>query len=180
VSQQPPSVIQNAVLEFRKLRELVEKSVAQVDDEQFFAQLDPESNSIAILLKHLAGNMLSRWTDFLTSDGEKPDRDRDGEFVIASGATRAELLRRVDEGWKCLIDALEPLTDADLGRTVMIRGEPHSVLQAIHRQLTHYGYHVGQVVFLARHLAGARWKSLSIPRGRSQQFNASMKEHFDR
>ena len=162
-----PTFVANAAEEFRKLKGLVDRSLAQVSDQQFFAQLDGETNSIAVVLQHLAGNMRSRWTDFTTSDGEKPDRNRDAEFELGAETTRADMMRRHEDGWRCLFDALAPLSDADLARTVVIRGEPHSVMQAIHRQMSHYGYHVGQVVLLARHFAGADWKSLSIPRGKS-------------
>lgn len=144
--------------------------MAQVSDEQLFAILDAEANSIAIIVKHMAGNMRSRWTDFLTTDGEKPDRDRDGEFVGAP-VRRAELLAMWEDGWRRLFAAIEPLSDADLGRTITIRGEPHSVLQAINRQLGHLSYHVGQIVLLAKHFAGDRWQSLSVPRNQSAEFN---------
>jgi hypothetical protein len=137
--------------------------------------IDEEANSIATVIKHMAGNMRSRWTDFLTSDGEKPDRNRDQEFV-APPASREELLRSWEEGWQHVFAALEPLTDADLGRTVTIRGEAHSVLQAINRQLTHYASHIGQMVLLAKHFRGREWQSLSIPRNRSLEFNQRVAE----
>jgi hypothetical protein len=142
----------------------------QVADEQLFTSLDEEANSIAIIAKHMAGNMRSRWTDFLTADGEKPDRNRDSEFVDPPH-TRQGLLEDWDHGWRCVFDALEPLSDADLGRTVTIRGEAHSVMQAINRQMAHYAYHVGQIVLLAKHFASDRWQSLSVPRNRSAEFN---------
>ncbi len=142
----------------------------QASDEELFATLDEEMNSIAVIVKHMAGNMRSRWTDFLVSDGEKPDRNRDQEFE-APPASREALLKLWEEGWGCLFSALEPLSDADLHRTVTIRGEPHSVTQAIHRQLAHYPYHCGQIVFLAKHFRGREWKSLSIPRGKSTSHN---------
>jgi hypothetical protein len=160
-----------AVRELRRLQGLAEKAMAQVDDDDFFATLGDDENSIAIVVKHLAGNLRSRFRDFLTTDGEKPDRNRDGEFVITPEDTRQALLAAWQEGWHILFAALEPLAAADLGRTVTIRGEPLTVLQAVTRQLTHYAYHVGQVVLLARHHAGGRWESLSIPRGRSTEFN---------
>ena len=144
--------------------------MAQVADEQLFASLDAEANSIAIIVKHLAGNMRSRFTDFLTSDGEKPDRNRDSEFEEAA-STRDELMRQWENGWAIVFGALEPLTDEDMDRTVTIRGEAHSVMQAIHRQVAHYAYHVGQIVLLAKHAAGPRWESLSVPRGKSEEFN---------
>ena len=144
--------------------------MAQVGDEHLFAALDAEANSIAIIVKHMTGNMRSRWTDFLTTDGEKPDRNRDSEFVDPP-VTRAALLSEWENGWVRMFAALEPLTDADLARTVTIRGEPHSVMQAINRQLAHYPHHVGQIVLLAKHFAGDRWQSLSVPRNRSAEFN---------
>jgi hypothetical protein len=144
--------------------------MAQLSDDQLFTTLDGEMNSIALIVKHMTGNMRSRWTDFLTTDGEKPDRNRDSEFVEPP-ATREALLERWESGWKVVFDAIEPLTDADLTRTVTIRGEPHSVMQAINRQVAHYSSHIGQIVFLAKHLAGANWKSLSVPRNRSAEFN---------
>jgi hypothetical protein len=144
--------------------------MAQLSDEQFFLSLDEEANSIAIVLKHMAGNMRSRWTDFLTSDGEKPDRDRDSEFVDPA-ATREAVLAQWENGWTIFFGAIEALTDADLGRTVHIRGEAHSVMQAINRQVAHYAYHVGQIVLLAKHFASDHWQSLSVPRNQSTEFN---------
>jgi hypothetical protein len=145
---------------------MAERAIAQVTDEQLTRTLDPESNSIALIVKHLAGNMRSRWTDFLTSDGEKPDRDRDSEFEIPP-ANRAELMRIWEDGWQRVFAALEPLSDADLSRTVTIRGEPHSVIQAIHRQLAHYAAHTGQIVLLAKHFQSDRWQTLSVPKRRA-------------
>jgi hypothetical protein len=142
----------------------------QVTDEQLFTSLDAEANSIAIIVKHVTGNMRSRWTDFLTTDGEKPDRNRDSEFVDPP-ATRQALLADWEDGWARVFSALEPLTEADLGRTVTIRGEAHSVMQAINRQLAHYPHHVGQIVLLAKHFASDHWQSLSVPRNRSAEFN---------
>ncbi len=144
--------------------------MAQVTDEQLFEALDPEMNSIAIIVKHMVGNMRSRWTDFLTSDGEKPDRNRDSEFVDPA-ESREVLMKRWEEGWQDVFFALTPLSDADLDRKVTIRGEQHSVMQAINRQIAHYSYHVGQIVFLAKHLQSANWKSLSVPRNKSADFN---------
>ena len=144
--------------------------MSQVNDEQLSRKLDEESNSIALIVKHLAGNMRSRWSDFLVSDGEKPWRNRDSEFEDPPKG-RAELLALWELGWQTLFSALQPLTDADLGRTVTIRGEAHSVMQAINRQLAHYPSHCGQIVFLAKHLQHERWKSLSVPRRGSQEFN---------
>jgi hypothetical protein len=155
---------------FRLYKKLAEGAMAQLADEQLFTQLDEESNSIAIIIKHVAGNMRSRWTAFLTSDGEKPDRDRDSEFVDAP-QSRGDLMRVWEDGWDRVFSALTPLTDADLGRTITIRGEPHSVMQAINRQMGHYSSHIGQIIFLAKHLQDENWKSLTIPRNRSADFN---------
>ena len=142
----------------------------QVSDEQLFTALDEDMNSIAIIAKHMAGNMRSRWTDFLTSDGEKPDRNRDTEFV-APPATRKDLMQVWNDGWERIFQALEPLSNKDLEREVFIRGEAHSVMQAINRQIAHYAYHCGQIVFLAKHLKGNSWKTLSVPRNKSAEFN---------
>jgi uncharacterized damage-inducible protein DinB len=155
---------------FRQYKKLAEGAIAQVSDEQLVQQIDDESNSIALIVKHMAGNMRSRWTDFLTSDGEKPDRDRDAEFLDPP-SSRESLMRVWEDGWDRVFTALAPLTDADLTRTVTIRGEPHSVLQAVNRQLAHYASHIGQIVFLAKHLQSANWRSLSIPRNRSAEVN---------
>lgn len=144
--------------------------MAQATDEQLLAVLDPEMNSIALIVKHMAGNMRSRWTDFLTSDGEKPDRNRDSEFVEpASG--RVAIMKMWEAGWNCLFSALEPLSAEDMARTVYIRGEAHSVMQAINRQIAHYSYHCGQIVFLPKHLQHSQWRSLTVPRGQSGNFN---------
>ena len=155
----------------RYYKKLGEQAMAQASDEALIATPDPESNSIAIIVKHLAGNMRSRWTDFLTVDGEKPDRNRDTEFE-SPPQTRAEILALWESAWKIVFDSLTSLTDDDLGGTVRIRGERHSVMQAINRQLAHYAYHIGQIVYLARHYSADRWKSLSIPRGKSADFNS--------
>jgi hypothetical protein len=166
---------------FRSLRghkRLADGAIAQLSDEQFFAAPDPESNSVAIIVKHLAGNMRSRFTDFLTSDGEKPDRNRDSEFVMDHDARREEMLRAWEQGWHVVFETLNSLQPEDLDRTVTIRGEPHSALRAINRQVAHYAYHVGQIVFLAKHWKGAEWKTLSVPRGESEQVNAAMAQKF--
>jgi hypothetical protein len=157
-----------AVLAYYK--KLAERAMEQVTDDQLFVTLDGEANSIGIIVKHMAGNMRSRWTDFLTTDGEKPDRDRDSEFMDAP-ATREALLRTWEDGWSRVFQALEPLTEEDLQRTVTIRGEPHSVMQAINRQVAHYPHHIGQIVMLAKHLAHDHWQSLSVPRNQSGTFN---------
>ena len=158
---------------FRYYKKLGENAMAQCPDAGLVAELDEQSNSIAIIVKHLAGNMISRWTDFLTTDGEKPTRNRDSEFED-SPKTRAEILDWWDRGWDCFFAALDGLSDADLTKTVTIRGEAHSVMQAINRQLAHYSYHVGQIAYLARHHAGQNWKSLTIPKKKSQEFNADV------
>jgi hypothetical protein len=157
------SHIEDSIAVFHYYKKLAERAMAQVADEQLFAVLDGEANSIAIIVKHMAGNMRSRWTDFLTTDGEKPTRNRDSEFVDPP-ATRVALLREWEHGWATMFRALEQLTDADMARTITIRGEAHSVMQAINRQLAHYPYHVGQIVLLAKHFASDRWDSLSVPR----------------
>lgn len=167
------SYLKDSIDLFRYYKKLAERAMEQTPDESLFATLDPESNSIAIIVKHLAGNMRSRWRDFLTTDGEKPDRNRDTEFEDAP-KTRAEMMAVWEAGWKHVFEALEPLKDADLARRVTIRTEPHSVMQAINRQIAHYAHHVGQIVFLAKHFAGANWKTLSVPRGKSVQFAADV------
>ena len=164
------SYIDDSLVVFHQYKKLADGAISQVSDEQLFMTLDPEMNSIALIVKHMTGNMRSRWTDFLTSDGEKPDRNRDTEFLDPP-STRKELVERWESGWKLVFDAIEPLKEADLTRSVMIRGEEHSVMQAINRQVAHYASHVGQIIFLAKHLQGSGWKSLSIPRGRSEEFN---------
>lgn len=165
--------LRDATRQFRKLKDLAERAMVQIKPADFFARLDEESNSIAIVMKHMAGNMRSRWTDFLTSDGEKPDRDRDREFVLEEGDTSDSIRERWEKGWRSLVEAVGPLTPEDLEKTVFIRGEPHLVLEAINRQLTHYAYHVGQIVLLAKHFAGGKWQSLSIPRGKSREFEVA-------
>jgi hypothetical protein len=167
------SYLADSLTLFRYYKNLAERAMAQVSDEQLNAALDQEMNSIAIIVKHMYGNMRSRWTDFLTSDGEKPDRNRDTEFV-APAETREALMKQWEDGWNCLFSALGPLTDEDLARTVTIRGEAHSVMQAINRQIGHYSYHCGQIVFLAKHFQKDHWKSLSVPRNRSGEFNSKV------
>ena len=167
------SYIEDSLTLLRFYKSMAERAMEQVSDEHLFTTLDEEANSIAIIVKHMAGNMRSRWTDFLTTDGEKPDRNRDTEFVEPP-VTRKALLEMWEDGWARVFGALEPLTDADMGRTVTIRGEAHSVMQAINRQLTHYANHTGQIVLLAKHFAHANWKSLSVPRNRSAEFNSKV------
>ena len=150
--------------QLRKLKAQADTAMAQTDDRQFFAAIDPDANSIALIVKHVAGNMRSRWTDFLTSDGEKPDRHRDGEFELDGTDTREAILARWEGGWDLLFKTIAGLGSDDLGRTVTIRNEPHTVVQAINRQTSHYSAHVGQIVLLAKHFAGAKWQTLSIPK----------------
>ena len=154
----------------RQYKKWAEGAAAQVSDEHLFATLDRDMNSIAVIMKHMTGNMRSRFTDFLTTDGEKPDRDRDSEFVDPP-ATREALMERWENGWAIVFAALEPLTGADLDRTVTIRGEPHSVMQAMSRQIAHYASHTGQIILLARHFQGSRWRTLTVPRSKSADFN---------
>ncbi|MGH9617092.1 MAG: DUF1572 domain-containing protein [Acidobacteriaceae bacterium] len=165
------SYLQDSIDLLRYYKKLADRAIARVTDEQLYKLLDEDANSIAIVMKHMTGNMKSRWTDFLLSDGEKPWRNRDSEFEQPP-ATRNALLQMWEQGWACVFEALQPLTDADLGRTVTIRGEAHSVMQAINRQIAHYSYHCGQIVFLAKHFQHAQWKSLSVPKGKSAEFNA--------
>jgi hypothetical protein len=167
------SYVADAIAIFRQYKKLGDGAIAQCPDDRLAATLDAGSNSLAILAKHIAGNLRSRWTDFLTSDGEKPDRNRDSEFEDPP-ADRAQLVALWERSWAVLFAALEPLGDADLGRTITIRGERHSVMQAINRQVAHYSYHVGQMVFVAKHWAGPQWKTLSVARKQSAQFNAEV------
>jgi hypothetical protein len=154
---------------FRNQKELSERAVAQVGDDAFFAVLGPEDNSIALLVKHVGGNLRSRFTDFLTTDGEKPDRQRDREFELYDGDTRSALMAGWEEGWSRLFATLQSLSPEDLDRTVTIRGEAHSVIDALHRALAHLSYHAGQIVLLAKVRAGAEWQTLSIPRRPRQE-----------
>ncbi|MGA3128322.1 MAG: DUF1572 domain-containing protein [Candidatus Korobacteraceae bacterium] len=168
------SYLEDSLSVLRYYKRLAEAAMAQATDEQLFAVLDPEMNSIALIVKHMAGNMRSRWTDFLTSDGEKPDRNRDSEFEEPP-PSREELMSLWESGWECAFSALKPLSSEDMTRTVIIRGEAHSVMQAVSRQIAHYAYHCGQIVFLAKHFQHARWKSLTVPRGQSAKFNQQVK-----
>lgn len=162
----------------RHHKQLADDAMAQLDDEQFFALPDPESNSVAIIVKHVAGNLRSRFTDFLSSDGEKPDRKRDQEFIIAEHAARRAILEDWEKQWQVLLDTVESLQPDDLARTVTIRAQPHSVLQALNRNATHMAYHTGQIVFLAKHWKSADWKTLSVAKGQSEQFTAEMRKKF--
>ena len=156
--------------QMRRHKRLAEGAMAQLKNEELFVTLDPESNSIAVIVKHMAGNMRSRFTDFLTTDGEKSDRYRDQEFELSPATTRSDLTKWWEEGWVRLFEAIESLKPDDVMRTVTIRGEPHTVLQAVNRHVAHYAYHTGQIVFLAKHIRSGKWKTLSIPRGKSEEF----------
>jgi hypothetical protein len=165
--------LEDSVLQLRKLKDLADKAMGQISDDDFSTVLDPEANSIAVIMKHVSGNMRSRWTDFLTSDGEKADRNRDSEFVVESGDTREKIVADWNAGWDLVVRTVSALTSEDLGRTVRIRGEAHTVVEAINRQTAHYAAHVGQIVLLAKHYAGPNWRSLSIPRGKPREFDVS-------
>jgi len=167
----------DAKREFQRLRSLAERAAEQIDDRAFFDPIDEDANSVAIIMKHIAGNLRSRWTEFLTTDGEKPTRRRDEEFVVFEDETRDGIMASWSDGWAILFDALDSVDPERLDASVTIRGEPHKVIQAIGRQLTHYAYHVGQIVFLARHFAGTSWESLSIPRGGSEAFNRAPRRY---
>ena len=166
--------------QLRGHKRLGEGAIAQLQDAERFVAPDPKSNSVAILVNHLAGNMRSRFTDFLTTDGEKPDRHRDQEFELAANTSRDDIMRGWEQGWACVFVALDSLNPEDLTRTVYIRQEPHTVLQALNRALAHYAFHVGQIVFLAKHLRSQEWKTLSLPRGKSEEFNRKFVEELRR
>jgi len=166
--------LEDALYTLRYYKELAERAFAQISDEDFFRTIDEESNSIAVNIKHLAGNMFSRWTDFLTTDGEKPERDRDMEFVMLPETTKEEMLGYWEKGWQRVFDAIRQLTPEDLMRTVKIRDQDHTVVQAIDRQLAHYAYHVGQIVYLAKHFKSSDWQSLSVPKNKSAEFSSRL------
>jgi hypothetical protein len=168
----------DAIKSFRNYKKLAERAIEQVSDEEFFATIDDEANSIGLIVKHIAGNLRSRWTDFLTADGEKPDRNRDTEFELIDD-TRDSLTQFWEDGWRILFAAIEPLTPDDFSKTITIRGEPHSVVEAINRQLTHYSYHIGQIVLLAKHFRSSEWKTLSVPKNRSAEFNQFVSDKND-
>ena len=178
MSQHAALFIEELRGEARRCKAMADEALAQVDDAAFTAALDPETNSLAVLVKHVANNLRSRWTDFYDTDGEKPDRHRDREFELEPEDTRAALMTRWDAGWQCLFAVLDTMTAEDLERTVVIRAEPHPVPRAILRGLIHAANHVGQIVMLAKHLTGPRWQTLSIPRGHSEQVNAAMRARF--
>ena len=159
--------------QMRGHKRLAEGAMAQLKDEELFITLDPESNSIAVIVKHMAGNMRSRFTDFLITDGEKPDRHRDQEFELSPATTRADLTKWWEEGWARVFATIEAFKPEDVMRKVTVRGEPHTVLQAINRQIAHYTYHTGQIVFLAKHIRSSKWKTLSIPRGKSEDYKTA-------
>jgi hypothetical protein len=165
--------LDESLSQLRKLKELTDKALAQIGDDDLFTVLDPESNSIAIIMKHMVGNMRSRWTDFLTSDGEKPDRNRDGEFELDGDDSAQALKAAWDAGWALVLETVASLKPDDLHRTIQVRGQAHSVMQAIYRQATHYAGHTGQIVLLAKHFAGPQWRALTIPRGQSKNFHPS-------
>lgn len=160
----------DAVQSFRNYKQLAERALEQVDDDDFFSLIDPEANSIALVVKHIAGNLRSRWTDFLTSDGEKEDRNRDTEFELIDDS-RESLMAFWAAGWQVLFDNIEPLAAEDFSRSVTIRGESHTICEALNRQMTHYAYHIGQIVMLAKHFKSAEWKTLSVPKNQSKEFN---------
>ena len=164
--------LEEARRQFRGHKRMAESAMTQLRDEDFFVTLDPEANSVAILVKHLAGNRHSRFTDFLTSDGEKPDRFRDREFELNPATSRADVMKWWEEGWSCVFAAIEALRPEDVMRTVTVRGEPHTVMQAVNRQIAHYAQHTGQIVFLSKHLRSGDWKTLSIPRGKSEEYKS--------
>jgi len=170
------SYLDEALRGFRGYKRLAEGAFNQLQERDFFYAPDPESNSIATIVKHMSGNMRSRWTDFLTSDGEKPDRNRDQEFEMNASTTREQVLQWWEDGWKLVFDAVTALQPDDVARTVYIRGEAHTVLQAINRQMAHYAYHVGQILYLGKHIRQSEWKSLSVPKGKSAEYNASKPE----
>lgn len=167
------SYVQLVTREFKKMQSLADGAISQLSDDQFFAVPSPGDNSVAVIVKHVGGNLVSRWTDFITTDGEKPGRDRDTEFRIDASDTREHLVRVWKHGWTTLFEAIEPLGDSDMARVITIRREPLTVLQALNRQLTHYAYHVGQIVYVAKHHCGSAWRTLSIPLNRSAEFNRS-------
>lgn len=166
--------------ELRRLKRLADAALSQLDDEHFFVAPATDTNSVAIIVKHMAGNMRSRWRGFLTSDGEKPDRNRDSEFEISQGETRDSISALWEEGWLLSLETITSLDVSAFDSTVYIRGEPHTVMQAISRELTHYAYHVGQIVFAAKQTLGAEWQTLSVPRGKSAEYNATPKKYLNR
>jgi hypothetical protein len=167
-------VLEDIALTFQKMKELAERALAQIDDDDFFRTLDAESNSIAVIVKHVGGNLRSRWTDFLSTDGEKPDRDRDGEFVVRGETSRADVMATWNAGWAALFSTLGSLNAQDLTATISIRAESMTAIAAMNRAIAHIASHVGQIVLLAKHYRSSEWKTLSIPRGRSDDWHASV------
>jgi len=174
------SYLEEIKRQFRGHQRMGERALAQLEEKDLFVALDPESNSVATLVKHIAGNARSRFTDFLTSDGEKPDRFRDQEFEVSEKSTREEVMRWWEQAWSYVFSALDSLKPDDVLRTVTIRQEPHTVMQALNRSLAHYAQHIGQIVFLAKHLRSAQWQTLSIPRGKSEEYKAGSPKGFSR
>jgi hypothetical protein len=166
------TMIEDTLLTFRRQKELAERALSQVDDQDFFRTIDAESNSIAIIVKHVGGNLKSRWTDFLTTDGEKPERDRDGEFLVTEETNRRVIMGTWETGWAALFNSFSLLRPADLLATVHVRGESLTAVEAMHRSVAHIAQHVGQIVLLAKHYRANNWKTLSIPRGQSQTWHA--------
>ena len=169
-----PHYLEDALKTFREYKTTAERAFAQTTDEDFFRTIDEESNSIAIIVKHMAGNMLSRWTDFLTTDGEKPNRQRDMEFVMLPETTKEDMLAFWEKGWACVFAAIEPLRPEDLMRIVQIREQDHTVMQAINRQLSHYANHLGQIIYLAKHFKSSDWQTLSVPKNKSAEVSARL------
>lgn len=170
------NLVESATGLFRDYKKLADRAIAQVSDAELFIEPAKDANSIAIVMKHLYGNMMSRWTDFLTTDGEKEWRNRDSEFELSDADSKEALMALWEKGWTCLFDTLASLDEHDLSKTITIRTEPHSVLEAINRQIAHYSYHVGQIVFIAKIFRSDNWQSLTIPKGKSNEFNAQMKK----
>jgi uncharacterized damage-inducible protein DinB len=179
MKQLAKNYLKDAIESFRSYKNLAEKAMAQTSDEEFFRALDREANSIAVIVKHIAGNLRSRWTDFLTADGEKADRNRDAEFETTDD-TREELMRFWENGWRILFDSLESLQPEDLEKIVRIRGEDFTVHKAVSRSLTHAAYHIGQITLLAKHFRSSEWQTLSIPKNKSAQFNKWLNEKEDK
>ena len=165
--------LEEALRQMKGHKRLADGALQQVTEEEFFREVDPESNSLAVIVKHMAGNMRSRFTDFLTSDGEKSDRNRDQEFELGMDA-RKDLMQAWEHGWKIVFDSISALKPEDVEKTITIRREPHTVLQALQRAIAHLAYHTGQIVYLAKYFRSESWKTLSVPRGKSEEFNAKM------
>jgi hypothetical protein len=174
------NVLNESIKSFRSYKKLAEKAMAQISDEEFFKLIDTEANSIALIVKHLGGNLHSRWTLFLTTDGEKPDRNRDSEFTETENDTRESLMKFWENGWMVLFDSLESLNTEDLGKIIQIRGEDFTAFRAINRSLSHAAYHIGQITLLAKHFRAGDWETLSVPKNKSSEFNAYLAEKEDK